>query len=159
MLVVLLIHGKKSPDRGKKRIITAFAYFYLARYVILLMSLAFIPLPRPSKHLIGMSIFIFFNIIPFLWLKYFFLGYAERMQKETEDEGVLDKIYDGYNISKREQEIISLILAGKSNKEIADALYISAHTVKNHIYSIFQKLEVKTRYKLIHFVASFRKKQ
>jgi len=159
VLIILLIHGKKCQDLSKKKIISAFAYFYMSRYVILTLSLVFIPFPRPTKHLIGMSIFIFFNIIPFLWLKYFFLDYAESMLKPIDDNAVLDRIYQEYDISKREQEIVELILNGKSNKEIGALLYISVHTVKNHIYNIFQKLKVNTRYELMLFITKFQKRQ
>ena len=62
----------------------------------------------------------------------------------------LDRICTEYGISPREQEIIELILQGLSNKEMEDVLSISFHTVKNHIYNIFQKLEVNSRGQLIH---------
>ncbi len=75
----------------------------------------------------------------------------------VEDREVLDLIYVRYSISKREQDILKLILDGKSNKEIEAELFISYHTVKNHVYNLFQKLEVKNRYELVHFVTKFQK--
>ncbi|MCK4889585.1 MAG: helix-turn-helix transcriptional regulator, partial [Candidatus Aminicenantes bacterium] len=48
-------------------------------------------------------------------------------------------------ISSREKEIIFLVIKGISNKEIEDKLFISPHTVKNHIYNIFQKLNISSR--------------
>lgn len=54
-----------------------------------------------------------------------------------------------HDISNREKEIIDLILEGKSNKDIEDELYISYHTVKNHLYNIYKKFKVKTRGELI----------
>ena len=53
-------------------------------------------------------------------------------------------------ITNRESEVVDYVLAGKSNREIEELLFISPHTVKNHIYSIYRKLEVKNRYDLIH---------
>jgi DNA-binding CsgD family transcriptional regulator len=159
VLIILLINGRKYQDLSKKKMVSAFACFYLSRYVILIISLAFIPLPRPTRHLIGTSIFILFNVIPFLWLKYFFLEYAESKLKPFDDTAILDSIYNEYDISKREQEIIDLILKGKSNKEIGALLYISVHTVKNHIYNIFKKLKVTTRYELMLFIKKFQKRQ
>ncbi len=81
------------------------------------------------------------------------------MLKPIDDNAVLDRIYQEYDISKREQEIVELILNGKSNKEIGALLYISVHTVKNHIYNIFQKLKVNTRYELMLFITKFQKRQ
>jgi DNA-binding NarL/FixJ family response regulator len=48
-------------------------------------------------------------------------------------------------LSEREQEVLRLIAAGKDNDEIAVELFISRHTVKNHISSILLKLEVTNR--------------
>ncbi len=48
-------------------------------------------------------------------------------------------------LSEREQEVLRLIAAGKDNDAIAAELFISRHTVKNHISSILLKLEVTNR--------------
>jgi len=48
-------------------------------------------------------------------------------------------------LSEREQEVLCLIAAGKDNDAIAAELFISRHTVKNHISSILVKLEVTNR--------------
>ncbi len=50
-----------------------------------------------------------------------------------------------YAISARETEVFELIIEGLTNKEISDRLYISEHTVKNHITHIFQKMNVSDR--------------
>ncbi len=48
-------------------------------------------------------------------------------------------------LTKREQEILGLIAKGKTNQEIARALYISPGTVRVHVHFILQKLAVKDR--------------
>jgi len=53
------------------------------------------------------------------------------------------------DLSKQEKVIRSLILEGKSNKEIANELFISLSTVKSHISSIYNKLRVSNRQELI----------
>jgi len=50
-----------------------------------------------------------------------------------------------YAISSRELDVFKLIIDGLTNKEISDQLFISEHTVKNHITHIFQKLNVTDR--------------
>ncbi len=57
-----------------------------------------------------------------------------------------------YKISKRESEIISLILKEMSNEEIGKKLFISLSTVKNHIHNIFQKTGVKKRREIVHLL-------
>lgn len=48
-------------------------------------------------------------------------------------------------LTKRELEVLHLIAQGHSNQEIAQKLVISPHTMKNHITSIFSKLQVADR--------------
>jgi DNA-binding NarL/FixJ family response regulator len=48
-------------------------------------------------------------------------------------------------LTPRELEVLQLIAAGKSNREIADALYISERTVKNHVNSILKRLNLRDR--------------
>ena len=48
-------------------------------------------------------------------------------------------------ISKREEEVLQLIADGLSTTEVAAKLYISVKTVKNHLASIYQKLDTRDR--------------
>jgi len=66
----------------------------------------------------------------------------------------LEPIRYKYNISKREEEIIRLVLQGKTNKEIEDLLFISYQTVKTHLYRIYKKMSVKNRLQLIQVISS-----
>jgi DNA-binding CsgD family transcriptional regulator len=52
-------------------------------------------------------------------------------------------------LTKREQELAYLVCDGRSNQEIADESGLSLETVKKHLHSIFQKLEVPSRSRLI----------
>ncbi len=48
-------------------------------------------------------------------------------------------------LSDREREVLDLIARGATNREIADALYLSPHTIKEHTSSLYRKLEVRNR--------------
>jgi DNA-binding NarL/FixJ family response regulator len=48
-------------------------------------------------------------------------------------------------LTDREGEVLSLMAEGKENAEIAEELFISPHTVKNHVSNILAKLESQTR--------------
>ena len=64
-------------------------------------------------------------------------------------EGELRKLDEGAPeervISQREEEVLQLIADGCSTPEVAERLYISQKTVKNHLASIYQKLEARDR--------------
>jgi DNA-binding NarL/FixJ family response regulator len=63
----------------------------------------------------------------------------------------LQKVYlpgkatPGNPLSKREQEILQLIINGTTYSEIAAQLFISMSTVKSHIYHIYEKLQVSNK--------------
>ena len=52
-------------------------------------------------------------------------------------------------LTEREKDVLAELLSGKSNKEIAEALFISESTVKTHVRSIFSKYDVSSRAELI----------
>jgi NarL family two-component system response regulator LiaR len=52
---------------------------------------------------------------------------------------------EALRISGREREVLGLLAAGRSNKEIANQLAVSPHTVKTHVGNLFAKLEVRRR--------------
>ena len=54
-------------------------------------------------------------------------------------------------LTKREYQIVTLVAEGLKNKDIAERLCISPATVRHHLSSIFTKLEVPDRLKLIVF--------
>jgi two-component system nitrate/nitrite response regulator NarL len=56
-----------------------------------------------------------------------------------------------YGLTPRELEIVSAIVSGDSNRDIADRLSISLQTVKHHLTSIFDKTGVSTRLELALF--------
>lgn len=51
-------------------------------------------------------------------------------------------------LSDREQEILKWVAGGRTNREIAEGLYISENTVKNHLKNILQKLHLENRVQL-----------
>src|SRR3984957_12296899 len=55
-------------------------------------------------------------------------------------------------ISDREREIAMLVVAGCSNREVADRLFVSVRTVEGHLYRIFAKLGIDDRDQLVHLL-------
>ena len=149
-LASLIYMVVKSLRRKDKKLTLSFALLYLSRYPLVI-SVIFMD---KWLKLIMLLIFIsFFNLIPYLWLRFFAGSMITGKLPGKIDRENLSAIFRKYKISKREEEIIFLILQGKNNREICDELYISVHTVKNHIYSIFQKLDIKNRYQLINLLS------
>ncbi|NLV87757.1 MAG: response regulator transcription factor [Tissierellia bacterium] len=64
----------------------------------------------------------------------------------SSDDSMEDKSIEQINsLTNREYEVLMLIAEGLNNKDIAERLYISEKTVKNHVSNIFKKLELNDR--------------
>ena len=59
------------------------------------------------------------------------------------------RVRDTLGVSDREFEVLTLLAAGRSNKEIAKQLDVSPNTVKTHVANLFEKLEAKRRTEVI----------
>jgi DNA-binding CsgD family transcriptional regulator len=51
-------------------------------------------------------------------------------------------------LSRREREVLALVAEGRTNKAIADALFVSPNTVKTHVASLLHKFHAETRVQL-----------
>ncbi len=80
--------------------------------------------------------------------------YIEDKKIKADNSSVLPDKYQlekGYRLTRREIEVLFLVIKGFSNADIADSLFISEHTVKKHLKNIYKKLEVTRRTQLIGY--------
>ncbi|MEN8222185.1 MAG: two-component regulator propeller domain-containing protein [Acidobacteriota bacterium] len=103
-----------------------------------------------DSFLFWLILFTLVSII--LFFSFFF--YKKMKRKHITSGTTIDQLLQSEIITEREKEIIALILKGKSNKEIEDELFISLGTVKNHLYNIYKKLNIKSRTQLVSLVRS-----
>lgn len=64
-----------------------------------------------------------------------------------------------YELTKREEEVLYLLLEGVAVKKIADKLFISEGTAKNHSLNIFRKTNVHSKFELLTLYNSFQKEK
>lgn len=98
------------------------------------------------------------NLNPAIWLDYLHAimkddapiskEIARRILTEFTNQ---PKTHYAQDLTSREQEILSLVAQGNSNKEIAHLLTISEYTVKNHLKNIMQKLHLTNRVQLTRY--------
>lgn len=154
-LAVLLIRKGAIPEKGRRRVITAFASLYLVCVAVISSAVL---LDFPLEGFFVSLLLILMNLFPVVWSKGFFIKHYGEAAPVAFHGIILERIIDAYQLSRREKEILELVLQGKSNKEIRDLLYISVRTVRNHVYNIYQKLGVKSRGQLVHLVMEAQKK-
>jgi DNA-binding CsgD family transcriptional regulator len=105
----------------------------------------------------GIHLFpMFYCGLSIVFTRHFLISYlhqspreAGNVSEESPPRVSAEDVFQHYNISPREQEVLRLVLQGNSNQQIGDALFISLSTVKKHISNIYLKCDVKSRYELI----------
>jgi DNA-binding NarL/FixJ family response regulator len=91
-------------------------------------------------------------------------GATDYFEKTISIEGLYSKIADfsrllgqdessqmvPVKLSRRQKELLPLLVRGKSNREISEELLISEHTVKVHLTRLYQRLNVKSRLEAVY---------
>ncbi|MCT4621285.1 MAG: response regulator transcription factor [Marinisporobacter sp.] len=70
---------------------------------------------------------------------------ASELVRQYNKKGKSDDEHKKDKLTRREYEVLGLIAEGKNNREIAEDLFISEKTVKNHVSNIFKKINVSDR--------------
>lgn len=97
----------------------------------------------------------FFLILPpllYLWRIHRLLFIGQRRLILHDDDLAL--FLEESGLTQREQEIALLICRGRGNRQIADELFVSLHTVKHHVTAIFRKLRVRNRIQLANRISN-----
>ncbi|RJQ42576.1 MAG: DNA-binding response regulator [Gaiellales bacterium] len=96
------------------------------------------------------------------------VGQGKSLLDPTINQAVIKRIQEICNggpgrgidsLTEREREILKLIAAGLTNREIADRIYLSEKTVRNYITSIFDKLDVSHRTEAAVYYLKRKKKE
>lgn len=145
-IVIALLYYRKLEDRIMQKIglcIGLVSIFFIPAFVIDYLFFQF-----SMKYTLFTPLFyITWNLFAFYFtIRY----YLMRPRNEFSDNPMpTEEFYEAYKISSREREIIPLLLKGLSNRDIADKAFISLSTVKTHIYNIYRKVGVKSRFQLL----------
>jgi len=153
ILICLLVASRKNAEPTSRKMIAGFCWLYLSRYGGWLLLFCLSGIARPIWLLLAAAVFLYANIVPFLWSGIYFTGHLGSRLEAMDVREQMAALEKQFNLTKRELEILALMLEGRNNKEINTLLFISYHTVKNHVTSIYRKLGVRNRYQLIHRVA------
>ncbi|MGJ5643371.1 response regulator [Formosa sp. S-31] len=73
----------------------------------------------------------------------------------TEPPVVQDTLAEQFKLTKREKQILALVLDGKSNKEIAEDLNVSKRTAEVHRFNLMKKMEVKNLMELTKIASKY----
>ena len=117
--------------------------FRKEKWIILFLAalnlvLSFVLHSAPFIFMITISLLIYR-----IFYRFYFSSPISKTEKTLKEEFIKD-----FGITKREQEIIVALLHGKSNKELAETLFVSEKTIETHLANIYRKVGVKNRLEL-----------
>ncbi len=150
LYIITRVRHITDPDKRKAVRIFGILYF---------VGLAFFNLASALflGGLAQMLLSFAYPLVPLVYWSRFLRRYYREHSAALDNNAVLTDICEKHNISAREQEIIRLVCKGKSNREIADKLFISLPTVKLHVSNIYRKVKVKNRVQLTNYFGNLQK--
>lgn len=147
--LVLLFYSYHLEKIPRKKLIQGFLSLYGCSYFLVALAFILKKSIYPFFYFSSAVSFLLLNLIPLLFIRTI-LNKTEIQENVILTKEGMDKIFDKYGLTRREKEIIQLVYAGKSNKDIEELLWISVKTVKYHLYNIYKKLKIKNRLELIN---------
>lgn len=109
-----------------------------------ILNIAFLFLPQGWEQEIGIAVI---GLFTFSWASIDIIRFILDWKQDS-DQTVI--VPESWGVSPREKEILMKLLAGSTNREISEELFISMRTVEAHTYSIYRKCGVKSRIELLH---------
>jgi DNA-binding CsgD family transcriptional regulator len=138
--------------KGERKLLVLISSFYLFRFAAYLFNIFLLPIGAGFEF--AMMLY-YLDVMLFTAIPVFFIRRVVNVYSGIHGIGEKapadpDEMRIRYSITDREMEVIALIRQGKTNRQIAEELFISQQTVKDHIYRIFNKTGVNNRVQLVN---------
>lgn len=170
LLILGFINYKNIKDKMMKLIVKILGLITIYIYPIMVYQLITInknSLDIGSIDITLVLFYIWWNLVMLGFLLWYFINIIKNKNMfvneslnnnsndlkniENENNAIKKELKEEIiNLTKREKQILSYLLSGKTNKEVALILDISLNTVNNHVANIYDKSGVKNRVELVN---------
>lgn len=124
--------------------------------LVLDMLITLLPIPSLAR-LDNLSLPVYLAVLTLG--AFFFAGRFLSRDAMVKAGNLTDECREFYGLTAREAEIVGHLLEGSSNKDIGGKLFISPKTVENHLYNIYQKMDVGSRTQLTGTLRSWEREE
>jgi DNA-binding NarL/FixJ family response regulator len=155
VFLVLAWNFRAEVETNKRKVLLTFAVLLAAAYAArsLLAGLVWVDVRMAPLALLAVHAS---NLPPLMYLR----AKADRVFAPVRAEQAtklgMAHVLDRYGVTKRERQIVEKICLGKTNKQIADELFISLQTVKDHTHRIYSKIGINNRMQLVQMMNAAR---
>ena len=149
--LILVLRFRVVAEGDKRRVLLVFSGLLCGAFVArsLLAALVLVDIRLGA---IGLLAFHGSNLPALLYLR----ANADRVFAPVKAEHAtkqgIEHVLDHFGVTKRERQIVQKICLGKTNKQIAEELFISLQTVKDHTHRIYSKMGVNSRVQLVQMM-------
>ncbi|MEI0608857.1 LuxR C-terminal-related transcriptional regulator [Brachyspira pilosicoli] len=166
LLVIGFLNYKNIEDKTIKFIVKVLGIITILIYPVLIYQLIIYRKDFMNINSIDVTLMLFYtwwNLVMLGYLLWYFISMIKSnnnrisdslCEKNDESDNNIkleEKIeVNDFNLTKREKQILSYLLSGKTNKEISLIFDISLNTVNNHVANIYYKSGVKNRVELVN---------
>jgi len=147
-LAQIVFYLRSIGDPSRRRLVLRFGGIY-AGFIAISYGLLILRPPQTIFLLIYPVSFFLSEYAPLFYLLPVLRREFRAVPAGSLRTNALNGLAEAKGLTKREREIVGLILSGKNNVDIHRTLFISAGTVRNHVSSIYRKLGLKNRYQLL----------
>ena len=148
--ITAVVYRKRASGWEQEQLLSGISFTFLPLVLTFPLDLIFF-----SDHTFKIAYLSFSVFVVYL---YFFISrhYFQDYDIPCPGEQLPRSFLEERGISSREQELIMLLVEGKTNREIAERLFISENTVKTHVKNIYSKLSVTNRVQLFSLLRGTR---
>lgn len=162
VLFIGFINYKNIKDKTIKLIVKILGVITIIIYPILIYQVIVYRVEIADIGSMDITLLLFYiwwNLVMLGYLFWYFINIVNNKIHNANESNSINnnKKYDykednteNINLTKREREILSYLLDGKTNKEVSLILDISLNTVNNHVANIYEKSGVKNRVELVN---------
>jgi DNA-binding CsgD family transcriptional regulator len=151
VFLVIVLRFRARDGQPASKVLNAFSLLLFGGFVAraLLGALVLLDVRFGAPALVA---YFGSNLAPLLYLRAGSDAAFKPVKAETASDAGMAHVFARYGVTKRERQIVQKICLGKTNQQIADELFISLQTVKDHTHRIYSKLGVKSRMQLVQLI-------
>lgn len=144
---VLALRSMSRHDSPNRRLLRRFVALFAGGF---LLRAAALPAALVFPWVLGaVPLYFASNAVPLAYLWRNAERLFEPIKADKTNAERMQQLFEQHGITKRERQIVLEICSGKTNREIAETLFISLQTVKDHTHRIYSKLGIGSRVQLI----------
>ena len=165
IFIIGIVNYKNIEDKTMKLIVKILGLITIIIYPVLIYQLIIYRVEAADIGSMDITLLLFYiwwNLVMLGYLSWYFINIVNNkisnsnvskngnnIKGDIRTDNESSKEMD-VNLTRREKEILSYLLDGKTNKEVSLILSISLNTVNNHVANIYEKSGVKNRVELVN---------